>query len=106
MKKFTIIMALFVAFFMTASKSDAMGLFYTNANYPVTATGVDSPKDLSTLKQGKSTAINILGCVEYGDAGINKAAQEANIKRINFIDINEKTVFLFFRRITTTVYGE
>ncbi len=85
--------------------ADAMGLIYTNANYPVTATGATT-KNLESLKEGKSSAINILGLVEFGDAGVNKATKEANIKKINFIDVNEKTYFLFFSRITTTVYGE
>lgn len=88
------------------NKANAMGLFYTNANYPVTATGVTSPNDLSSLKQGKASALNVLAFVELGDAGVYKASKESNIKKINFIDVNEKTVFIFFRRITTTVYGE
>ncbi|MCK7484414.1 MAG: TRL-like family protein [Bacillus subtilis] len=84
-----------------------MGLFYTNANYPVTATGVTSPGDLNSLRQGKAVALNVLGLVEIGDAGVYKAARDANIKKVNFIDVNEKAVlFFFFRRITTTVYGE
>lgn len=86
-------------------ESKAMGLFYTNANYPVTATGVTSP-ELATLKHGKASALNVLGIVEIGDAGVYKASKDADITKVNFIDVNEKTVFIFFRRITTTVYGE
>lgn len=86
--------------------ANAMGLFYTNAHYPVTATGVTTPADLSLLKKGQSSATNILWCVEVGDAGINKAAKAGKIKNISFIDIHEKTVFIFFRKITTSVYGE
>lgn len=85
--------------------ANAMGLFYTNADYPVTATGA-KVQDLSKLKSGTSELINVLYFVEIGDAGIEKAAKNAGIKKISFIDINEKTIFIFFRKITTTVYGE
>jgi len=88
------------------NNANAMGLLYTNTDYPITATGVTSPSDLHTLKQGQSSALNVLGLVEMGDAGINKAAKDGDIKKINFIDINVKTVLFFFGRITTTVYGE
>lgn len=107
MKKLTIILILMsIVLLKQVNKAEAFGLFYTNASYPVTATGVESPKDLTTLKKGQSSALNVLGVVEIGDAGINKAASEVNIQKVNYIDINEKTVFIFFRRITTTVYGE
>lgn len=87
------------------SKSYSMGLFYTNANYPVTATGVKID-DLSRLKKGESDAINVLWVVEVGDAGVDKAAKNAGIKEISYIDVREQTIFIFFKKITTTVYGE
>ena len=106
MKKIIFSILLSCLFFTLSSQAYALGLFYTNANYPVAATGATSPDDLTELKKGKSSALNVLGIVEVGDAGINKAAKESNIKKINFIDINEKSVFIFFKKITTTVYGE
>jgi len=90
---------------MHVQAANAMGLFYTNAQYPVTATGVKST-DLSNLKKGESDALNVLWLVEIGDAGVYEAAKEAGIKQIHFIDVREKTVFFFFRRIKTYVYGE
>lgn len=83
----------------------AMGLFYTNATVPVTATG-NILKDSSCLKKGESSATSILFLVELGDAGINTAARNAGITKIDFVDVNEKSVFIFFRKITTKVYGE
>ncbi len=90
----------------TNLSANAMGLFYTDAHYPVLATGATTTKDLSSLKRGESSTMNVLFVAEWGDAGIRKAASDAGIKKISFIDINEKTVFFFFRKITTTVYGE
>ena len=45
------------------NKSDAMGIFYTNATYPVTATGAQI-EDLSKLKQANVTTTNILFLIE------------------------------------------
>lgn len=75
--------------------ANAMGLFYTDSTYPVTATGARTTKNLNYLKKGQSDAINILGCVELGDAGINKATKDGNIKKVHFIDVNEKQ-YLYF----------
>ena len=105
-KSFVKILTVIGLFACTVSSASAMGLFYTDASYPVTATGVTSPTDLSKLKSGTSKATNILWVVELGDAGIDAAAKSGGIKKINYIDINEKTIFIFYRKITTTVYGE
>ncbi len=101
-----IILAFSAILALNTNPANAIGLVYTDSTYPITATGVESPEDLTNLKKGKASAINILGIAEWGDAGVNKAAKEANIKNINFIDVNVKTVFFFFAKITTNVYGE
>ena len=105
MKKLIISSILGLLLFSNIQTADAMGLFYTDAQYPVTATGVKAVS-LNNLKKGESSALNILWLVEVGDAGVYKAAKEANIKQIHFIDVREKTVVFFFRRIRTIVYGE
>lgn len=86
-------------------KANARALFFTDATYPVTATGANIP-DLSELRKGQSSAINILWLVEAGDASIDKAVKDAGIKKISHIDVNEITVLFFFRKLTVTVYGE
>ena len=91
--------------FATQGSANAMGLFYTNATYPVTATGTTVP-DLSTLKKGTASTTNVLFCVEVGDASIDEAAKKAGIKKISYVDMNEKTVFIFWRQLTVHVYGE
>lgn len=95
-----------IAVFLFSQSAQAMGLFYTETTYPVTATGAKTTKDLKYLKKGISKSKCILGMVELGDAGIEEAAKEANIKQIDFIDIKVKSIFIFFSRITTEVYGE
>ena len=82
-----------------------MGLFYTNATYPVTATGA-TVKDLSKLKQANVSTTTILMLIERGNAGIDKAIQEAGITKISHIDVQEKSIFIFWRKLTVKVYGE
>ena len=105
MKKFlmTALVALVMAF--STGSANAMGLFYTNATYPVTATG-SKVADLSTLKKGSSSTTNVLFVVEEGDASIDEAARKAGIKKITYVDMNEKSVFIFWRQLTINVYGE
>lgn len=98
-------LAIISAFIFTQS-AQAMGLFYTETTYPVTATGAKATKDLKYLKKGVSKSKCILGLVELGDAGIDEAAKSANIRQISFIDIKVKSIFIFISRITTEVYGE
>lgn len=89
---------------LTAS---AAGLLYTNSISPVMATGAMPPKGgWTSLKVGESSSKTYLYMVEVGDAGINKACQEGGIQRIHAIDVRVQSYFVFFRRLTTYVYGE
>jgi len=107
MKKIFIVLIFVSILFITINTSaNATGLFYTNAKYPVTATGITTGYELASLKQGRASALNVLYFVEIGDASAYEAARKGHISKVSFVDINEKTVFLFFRRITTIVYGE
>ena len=105
MKKLAIKTILGLLLLANTQIASAMGFIYTEAQYPVTATGLEAV-DVSNLKQGESSALNVLWAVEIGDAGIYKAAKEAGIKKIHFIDVQEKSVLIFFRKIKTHVYGE
>ena len=102
MKKILIILMLML---FTNLNAQAIGLFYTNATYPITATGAKI-KDLSTLKKGSASANSILFCVEIGDASIDKAAKNAGITKITHIDVHQKSIFIFWSKTTVNVYGE
>ena len=103
MKKILKILGL--AFILTSTKASAMGLFYTDATYPITATGINS-QDFTTMKKGTASTNNILFLVEIGDASIDTAAKNGNIKQISHIDIQEKSVFISWRGVKVIVYGE
>jgi hypothetical protein len=106
MKRFlTLSLLALLTFCFVQTESMASGLFFTNATYPVTATGV-KVQDLSKLKKATVSTKNILYVVEVGNASIDKAVKEAGITKISYIDVNEKTIFIFFRKLTVNVYGE
>ncbi|MEB3205807.1 MAG: TRL domain-containing protein [Vampirovibrionales bacterium] len=83
------------------------GYIYSNVTIPQDAAKkTDFNRNTAKLKQGTSSKINILRLIEVGDAGINKAAGSAGITKINYIDVNETSLLILFKTITTTVYGE
>ena len=65
--------------FTVQPKANAMGIFYTDATYPITATGA-KVQDLSNLRRGQASATSVLFLVETGDAGIDTAARKGCIK--------------------------
>lgn len=103
MKKILTVLGLL--FMLSSTQANAMGLFYTDATYPVTATGVKT-EDLAAMKKGTASTTNILFLVEVGDASIDTAAKNGGISKISHIDIQEKSVFIFWRGVKVTVYGE
>lgn len=103
MKKILTVLGLL--FMLSGTQANAMGLFYTDATYPVTATGVKT-ENLSAMKKGTASTTNILFLVEVGDASIDTAAKNGGISKISHIDIQEKSVFIFWRGVKVTVYGE
>lgn len=93
---------------VTVSKYFDHGLIYSGSSFPVDVAknaDVEMPS-LEGLKTGESAVNNILGLVEAGDGSIEAAARNGGIKKITHVDITEKSVFIFWRGVTVTVYGE
>lgn len=103
MKLFAAFFALAVSCSVLTPSAHAWGWIYTDATYPLQATGGEV---MGPLKVGKSESTNILTAVELGDAGIDKAAKQAGIKKIHHVDAHVRSIFIFFSKLTTTVYGE
>lgn len=85
------------------------GGIYTNTKIPIDVAKAETGEtdvDLKNLKSGESVSRNILYLVEVGDASIEEAARKGGIKKIAYVDMNEKTVFIFWRQLTVNVYGE
>ena len=83
-----------------------MGVFHTNTTLPAQVVNKGELPD--KLKVGTSTSTSYFAVVCVGDASIDKAVKNGNIKKISYVDwkvtnpwyIGVKTVY------TTTVYGE
>lgn len=80
---------------------------------PVSHEAKNKQTDKTHLKVGEATATNILGLVEWGDAGVNKAAKNGKITKIHYVQVNKEKLFIpmvfvpvYFKRYITTVYGE
>ena len=84
-----------------------------NKIIPVSDTAKQKKLDYRALKSGKSSRTNILGLVEYGDAGILKAAKNGRIKKVHYVEVTREKLYVplgfipvYFNRFITTVYGE
>ena len=99
-----ILLSLLLSFIVLSSSANAMGLIFTQATKPVTATCVKGC-DPCCIRCGCSNYINILGLFEFGDGGIDAAAKNGCIKLIQHVDQTESSFLIFFRKIKTTVYG-
>lgn len=92
------------------------GLIYSGSKFPQSiAPAINSaaPKNLSELKTGESTATNILGLVETGDASIEAAARNGGITEIEYVDTKIGKVYIpllfipiYVKETKTIVYGK
>lgn len=94
--------------------TDAGGI-YTGTSFPQSVSkNIDiSQENLAKLKKGESSAQNILQLIEIGDASINKAAQNANITKVHYVDTKVSKVYIplgfipiYAKETKTIVYGE
>jgi hypothetical protein len=88
------------------SSAEAMGLLYTNTEYPLLVTGARARSGIEALKKGEASTVNVLFLFEFGDAGLDRITKQSGITKVHFVDVHERTLFLFFRKQTVKVYGE
>lgn len=92
------------------------GAIFSGSTFPQsTANAVNLPKqqNLHKLKTGYAAKTNFFGLVEIGDSGIDKAAKQANITQIHYVDTTVSKVYIpllfipiYAKTTRTTVYGE
>lgn len=92
------------------------GAIFSGSTFPQsTANAVNLPKQqkLQKLKTGYAAKTNFFGLVEIGDSGIDKAAKQANITQIHYVDTTVSKVYIpllfipiYAKTTRTTVYGE
>jgi hypothetical protein len=124
MKKFVFILFLIL---LVPSKTYGIGIdvdkyfdyggIYSGSKYPQSvannAENIELQVDMSRLKRGTASSRNFFGLVEVGDSSINKAAKEANITKIYYVDTSLNKVYIpyfiipvYAKQKTTIVYGE
>ena len=62
---------------------------------------MECKKVLAEVDGDKDKAIELLR-----ERGVVKAAKKAGITKITHVDIHQKTIFIFWGRVTVNVYGE
>lgn len=95
------------------------GLIYSGTTFPNSVAKSENIPDCQTienwndLKSGESTSNNILNIVETGDASINAAVENGNIKKIYYVDHKIDKMYIpilfipiYVKQKKTIVYGE
>ena len=85
----------------TSSTSAGWAFLLTNAVDPVTATAAPG-----TSKTGEACVHNILGILAVGDASIEKAKKQADIKVVSTVDRDVFRILGFYGKSCTIVKGE
>ena len=90
------------------------GEIYSGSTFPQSATkAIHNSESYTHLKRGTSEMQNVLGLVEIGDASIETAAKNGNIKKIHHVDTEVSKVYIpllflpiYAKETKTIVYGE
>lgn len=77
------------------------GLLYTDISYPLISTENEITEKSITVSN-----YSILGLFTFGNASLEKAKQEGNIKKISHVDVNDFIILGVYRKYSITVYGE
>lgn len=80
-----------------------MGTLYTKVNVPNI---MGDGKDVSYTKVGVSEAVSILSMVATGDASLEAAIKDGNIKTVKYVDYHVDNILGIYGKYTTTVYGD
>ena len=79
------------------------GLIYEGVTKPFAVTSNPLTKE---TKVGVSSSISVLGIVAVGDGGINTAAKNGGVTKINVVDVKTTSILGLFSKEETVVYGE
>lgn len=91
---------LFTTGCMTVS-GKAAGFLYTESKH-----GEQATANAGNSKEGKACQQSILGLIAMGDASIDKAKDEAGIRKISTVDAETKNYLGLYGTYCTVVRGE
>lgn len=90
-------------FFAGCATPFPVGAAFTDVELPIMAT---SNSASSSTKKGVATCESYLCLFAVGEASIQKAAENGDIKKITHIDWDAKNILGVYGVYTVTVYGE
>lgn len=103
MKKiYVLTLLLFLSACTTAPFSPPQTFLYTDIKAPLS---LEFDKTELGPKQGTASTYSFFGLVSAGDASIQQAARNGQIKKVTHADY-EHFNFLFFQKTSVIVYGE
>jgi len=79
-----------------------LGCLYTKVTLPVTV----GNGELKYSRTGEAKCISILGWFASGDASINAACKQGNIKKVAWVNQRVNNYFGVYGSYTTMVYGD
>jgi hypothetical protein len=98
-----LLLILLISFIFTACASYLpTGALYTEVKAPIS---VATDGDLNYTKVGEAKATSIFGLVATGDASLEAAMRNGNIKRVKHVEYQVKNI-LGFGENKTIVYGD
>ena len=77
------------------------GFLYTDVQAPLAVTS-----NSGSSKVGTAEAVSILGFFASGNAGIDAAAKQGGITKIQYVDYHAKNILGIYAKYTVYVYGE
>lgn len=96
--------ALAVALASGCASTQPRGALITDVTLPIAV--ASNPRKAETPKVGKSQCNDVLGLIANGDASINAAMQNGNIKTIYYVDWKANNILGLIGTYECTVYGE
>ncbi len=104
MKKIKLLAVVVMAAFVTGCATVApVGVLYTKVNLPLQ---LGDGNNISYSKVGQASANSYFSLIATGDASVETAAKNGNIKSIKYVDYHVENILGVVGTYTTTVYGD
>ena len=98
--------AILALLFSGCVSSPVTGILYTGTTHPGVGSGGVVDNNVKTTKIGTSTCSSILGTFAFGDCSVHTAKQNGNITKVNSVDHEATSIYLFYSSYSTIVRGE
>lgn len=82
------------------------GWIYTGVTVPSVRLHAPLDETAKSVRTGTASAVNIMGILGVGDAGIDSAMKSGNITKIHHIDHKVTSVLGIYSKWTVMVHGE